>query len=107
MTTETETQEIPPLSIDARMARIEAQQEIIIELLKSYHAKLDAMDAKIDGLDAKFDAKIDGLDAKFDAKIDGVNQRIDTTNHRIFMAGLALFTIIGAGVVTYVVNLLA
>ena len=71
MTTETQAQsEVPPLSMDARMARIEAQQEIIIELLKGQ------------------DAKIDALDRKFDAKIDAVNARIDTTNHRIFMAGL-------------------
>lgn len=87
MTTEAPPAALSP-SLEERMARIEAQQEIIIELLKNQ------------------DAKIDALDQKFDTKIDTVNVRIDTTNHRIFLAGLGLFTIVGAGVVTYVVNLL-
>ena len=87
MTTEAPPAGLSP-SLEERMARIEAQQEIIIELLKNQ------------------DAKIDALDQKFDTKIDTVNVRIDTTNHRIFLAGLGLFTIVGAGVVTYVVNLL-
>ena len=99
MTTD-QTQTPPqPSTAEERMARIEAQQEIIIELLKG-------QDVKIDALDKKFDTKIDALDKKFDTKIDTVNSRIDTTNHRIFLAGLGLFTIVGAGVVTYVVNLL-
>ena len=68
MTTEAPPNDLSP-SIEERMARIEAQQEIIIELLKSQ------------------DAKIDALDRKFDTKIDTVNVRIDTTNHRIFLAG--------------------
>ncbi len=46
MTTETQAQAAP--SLDARMAGIEAQQEIIIELLKSYDAKFDAIGARID-----------------------------------------------------------
>ena len=93
MTTETQAQtptQTPPQpsTAEERMARIEAQQEIIIELLRDHNTKIDA------------------LDKKFDTKIDTVNSRIDTTNHRIFLAGLGLFTIVGAGVVTYVVNLL-
>ncbi len=100
MTTETQIESAEfPLSMGERMARIEAQQEIIIELLKS-------QDAKIDALDHKVDTKIDALDHKIDTKIDAVNARIDATNHRIFMAGLGLFTIVGAGVAAYVVNLL-
>lgn len=113
MTTETQAQtQTPPQpsTAEERMARIEAQQEIIIELLKGQDVKIDALDkkfdTKIDALDKKFDTKIDALDKKFDTKIDTVNSRIDTTNHRIFLAGLGLFTIVGAGVVTYVVNLL-
>ena len=123
MTTEIQTQtEEAPVSVGARMARIEAQQEIIIDLLRSQNARLDTMDLKIDGLDKKFDAKIDGLDKKFDAKIDGldkkfdakidevvgeVNTRINTMSNRLFMTGLGVLTIVGAGVVTYIVNLIA
>lgn len=105
MTTETQpqTEEAPPLSMDARMARMEAQQEIIIDLLRSQNARLDAMEAK-------FDVKIDALDKKFDVKIDEkigeVNARIDTMSNRLFLTGLGVITIVGAGVVTYVVNLL-
>ena len=130
MTTETRTPtESPPQqlssSAEERLARIEAQQEIIIELLKNQDIKIDALDrkidtkidaldqkfdAKIDVLDKKFDAKIDALDKKFDAKIDVLDKKfdakIDTINHRIFLAGLGLFTIVGAGVAAYIVNLL-
>ena len=132
MTTETRTPtESPPQqqplssSAEERLARIEAQQEIIIELLKNQDIKIDALDrkidtkidaldqkfdAKIDVLDKKFDAKIDALDKKFDAKIDALDKKfdakIDTINHRIFFAGLGLFTIVGAGVAAYIVNLL-
>ena len=66
-----------PYSVEERLARIEAQQEIIIELLRDHSTKFDT-----------------------------VNSRIDTTNHRIFLAGLGLFTIVGAGVAAYIVNLL-
>lgn len=128
MTTETQTQteEAPPLSMDARLARMEAQQEIIIELLRGQNARLDSMeskfdtkidaldkkfDVKIDAIEAKFDTKTDALDKKFDAKIDEktseVNVRIDKMNNRLFMTGLGVITIVGAGVVTYVVSLLA
>ena len=135
MTTEAPTTQAPaqtpppsPSSTEERLARIEAQQEIIIELLRAHNAKFDRIDdrfdmleykfdakidaldkkfdAKIDALDKKFDAKIDALDKKFDAKIDTVNTRIDTINHRIFIAGLGLFTIVGAGVAIYIANLL-
>ena len=121
MTTETRTPtESPPqqqqlsASAEERLARIEAQQEIIIELLKNQDIKIDALDrkidTKIDALDQKFDAKIDVLDKKFDAKIDALDKKfdakIDTINHRIFFAGLGLFTIVGAGVAAYIVNLL-
>ena len=150
MTTETRTPtESPPQqqplssSAEERLARIEAQQEIIIELLKGQDLKIDALDrkfdtkidvldmkfdAKLDALDKKFDTKIDALDKKFDvklddldkkvdakiddldkkvdAKIDTLGLRIDTINHRIFLAGLGLFTIVGAGVAAYIVNLL-
>ena len=89
MTTETATTH--PSSIEERMARIEAQQEIIIDLLKAHNARFDRIDEKFDRIDEKFDE---------------VHRRIDTTNHRIFLAGLGLFTIVGAGVATYIVNLI-
>ena len=128
MTTEAPTTQAPaqtpppsPSSTEERLARIEAQQEIIIELLRDHNARFDMLDqkidtkidvldkkfdAKIDVLDKKFDAKIDTLDKKIDEKFDAVNHRIDAVNHRIFIAGLGLFTIVGAGVATYIVNLL-
>ena len=91
------TTEAPPAtaqpSIEERMARIEAQQEIIIELLRDHNASFDRIDEKFDRMDEKFDQMT-------------VNRRIDTVNHRIFLAGLGLFTIVGAGVATYIVNLL-
>ena len=37
------------------------------------NSRIDTLDSRIDGLDAKFDAKIDALDAKFDAKFDALN----------------------------------
>lgn len=83
MTTEDPQATAQP-SIEERMARIEAQQEIIIQLLRDSNAKFDMIDKKFDQM----------------------NARIDTINHRIFLAGLGLFTIVGAGVATYIVNLL-
>ena len=87
MTTEAPTTAAPttnPYSAEERLARIEAQQEIIIELLKDHSAKFDIMNSRIDA----------------------TNSRIDALNHRIFLAGLGLFTIVGAGVAAYIVNLL-
>ena len=113
MTTEAPTTVAPatnPYSIEERMARIEANQEILIELMRDQSARMDAMDnkfdAKLDAMDKKFDAKLDAMDKKFDAKFDATNSRIDALNHRIFLAGLGLFTIVGAGVAAYIVNLL-
>ena len=68
MTTETPTTN--PHSVEERLARLEAQQEIIIELLRDQSARIDAL------------------------------------NHRIFLAGIGIFTIVGAGVAAYIVNLL-
>ena len=82
-------------SIEERMARIEAQQEITIELLRDHNTRFD-----------RIDEKFDRIDEKIDTKIDAVNARIDTTNHRIFLTGLGLFTIVGTGVATYIVNLI-
>ena len=96
------TTEAPPAasapSLEERMARIEAQQEIIIELLRDNNARFDRIDEKFDRMDEKFE--------RIDEKFDAMTLRIDTINHRIFLAGLGMFTIVGAGVVTYVVNLL-
>lgn len=75
MTTEAPTTN--PYSVEERMARIEAQQEIIIELLRDHNAKFDT-----------------------------INDRFDALNHRIFIAIIALFGTIGAGVAAYIVNLL-
>lgn len=100
MTTEAPTTYSSP--IEERMARIEAQQEIIIELLRDHNTRFDRIDEKFDRIDEKFDR----IDEKIDTKIDAVNARIDTTNHRIFLAGLGLFTIVGTGVATYIVNLI-
>ena len=128
MTTETQAQ---APSLEARMAGMEAQQEIIIELLRSQDANFRAMDAKSEAkfaeMNAKFEAKFAEMDAKSEAKFAEMNERMvrieaqqeiivellkiydakfDAINHRLFIALVSLFTIIGAGVVTYVVNLL-
>jgi len=46
-------------------------------LLAFFNVKFDALDAKVDALDAKVDAKIDALDAKVDAKIDALDAKFD------------------------------
>lgn len=89
MTTEAPT--IHPSSSEERMARIEAQQEIIIELLRDHNTRFDRIDEKFDRMDEKFDE---------------VHRRIDAVNQRMFFAGLGLFTIVGTGVATYIVNLI-
>ncbi|MXY46956.1 MAG: hypothetical protein F4Y44_08230 [Chloroflexi bacterium] len=78
-----------PYSVEERMARIEAQQEIIIELLRDHNEKFDAINTKFDAINDRFDTKFDAL------------------NHRIFLAGIGIFSIVGAGVVAYIVNLLS
>ena len=130
MTTEAPTTN--PYSVEERMARIEAQQEIIIELLRDHSGKFDSINAKFDSindrfdaLDRKFDAKIDALDKKYEAKFDAINAKFDiinakfdasndrfdakfdALNHRIFLAGIGIFSIVGAGVAAYIVNLLS
>ena len=96
MTTEAPT--IHPSSSEERMARIEAQQEIIIELLRDHNTRFDRIDEKFDRIDEKFD--------RMDEKFDEVHRRIDAVNQRMFFAGLGLFTIVGTGVATYIVNLI-
>ena len=83
MTTEAPTTN--PYSVEERLARIEAQQEIIIELLREHNTRFDAVDRKFDT----------------------TNARIDALNHRIFLAGIGIFSIVGAGVAAYIVNLLS
>ncbi len=46
-------------------------------------AKIDALDAKIDGLDVKIDAKIGALDAKIDAKIGALDAKIDALDAKV------------------------
>ena len=87
----TEAQKTYPSSGEERMARIEAQQEIIIELLRDHNSRFDRIDEKFDRMDEKFDE---------------VHTRIDAVNQRLFFAGLGLFTIVGTGVATYIVNLI-
>ena len=60
--------------IGERMAAVEAQQELLIEVVRENGRRSDenyrALDAKIGALDTKFDTKIDSLDARVNAKID-------------------------------------
>ena len=44
----TEAQTTYPSSVEERMARIEAQQEIIIELLRDHNSRFDRIDEKFD-----------------------------------------------------------
>ena len=103
------TTEAPPAapspSIEERMARIEAQQEIIIELLQAHNTRFERIDEKFDRMDEKFD-RIDERFDRMDEKFDEVHRRIDAVNQRMFFAGLGLFTIVGTGVATYIVNLI-
>ena len=52
-------------TIGERMAAVEAQQELLIEVVRENGRRSDenyrALDTKISALDAKFDAKIDRL----------------------------------------------
>lgn len=52
-------------TIGERMAAVEAQQELLIEVVRENGRRSDenyrALDAKIDALDAKFDAKLDRM----------------------------------------------
>ena len=80
----TEAQTTYPSSVEERMACIEAQQEIIIELLRDHNSWFD----------------------RIDEKFDEVHRRIDAVNQRLFFAGLGLFTIVGTSVATYIVNLI-
>ena len=101
MTTEAPTTN--PYSAEERMARIEAQQEIIIELLRDHNAKFDAINAKFDAINARFD----GVNDRFDAVNGRFDTKFDALNHRIFLAGIGIFSIVGAGVAAYIVNLLS
>ena len=71
---EQQAQSAEERTIGERMAAVDAQQELLIEVVRENGRRSDenyrALDAKIGALDTKFDAKIDALDAKFDAKID-------------------------------------
>ena len=42
-------------------------------------ARFEAIDAKIDNLDAKLDSTFDGLDAKLDSTFDGLDAKFDST----------------------------
>ena len=77
MVTTNEGQQIEAVgerTIGERMAAVEAQQELLIEVVRENGRRSDenyrALDAKIGALDTKFDTKIDSLDARVNAKID-------------------------------------
>ena len=62
---EQQVESVEERTIGERMAAVEAQQELLIEVVRENGRRSDenyrALDAKIDALDAKFDAKIDRL----------------------------------------------
>ena len=64
--------------------------ELELRLTEKFDAKIDALDKKIDTIDAKFDAKFDTLDGKFDAKIDALNSRFDALNNRLLVGTLSI-----------------
>ena len=105
MTTEAPTTVSPPTnpySVEERMARIEANQEIIIELLREQSAMLDAMIAKLDTVNAPCDtAKPRTATATFAAI---AKPRLDTTYDRIFFAVVVLYTLIGSFLAVQLVN---
>ena len=120
MVTTNEEQQVEAVearTVGERMAAVEAQQELLIEVVRengrrsdeNYRALDAKIDSKIDALDVKFDAKIDALDPKFDAKIDAlgarVNARIDRLlNYLLGIGGLIIVGII-VGIVSIVLQL--
>ena len=64
--------------------------ELELRLTEKFDAKIDALDKKIDTIDAKFDAKFDTLDGKIDAKIDALNSRFDALNNRLLVGTLSI-----------------
>lgn len=108
-----------PYSVEERMARIEAQQELIIELLRNHNEMMREQSAKIDALDKKFDAKFDAINAKFDTAkprigttkprtatfISIAKPRFYTTYDRIFFAVVVLSSLLGSFLAVQIVNL--
>ena len=62
---EQQAQSAEERTIGERMAAVEAQQELLIEVVRENGRRSDenyrALDAKIDTLDLKFDAKLDRM----------------------------------------------
>ena len=118
---EQQAQSAEERTIGERMAAVEAQQELLIEVVRengrrsdeNYRAldtkidsKIDALDTKFDenyrALDAKIDTKIDALDTKFDAKLDALDAKFDAKIDRLtyFLLGIG-----GAVVIAIVVQI--
>ena len=60
--------------IDHRLGLIETD---VRENHTKSEAKIDALGAKIDALDRKFEGKIDALDRKFEGKIDALDSKVE------------------------------
>ncbi len=60
--------------IDHRLGLIETD---VRENHTKSEAKIDALGAKIDALDRKFEGKIDALDSKFEGKIDALDSKFE------------------------------
>ena len=130
MTTEQQPKAPSDLSTEELLAHINAQNEIIIELLKAQNANPNAnpnhiidINAKLSRLDTKFDTKINNLDKKYDTKVTALDTKFDTklnkesarlatnidaVDNRLFMlvTGLIL-AMLGAGVLTFIIFTLA
>ena len=105
MTTEAPTTAAPttnPYSAEERLARIEANQEIIIELLREQSAMLDAMIAKLDTVNAPCDTTKPRT--AIDTFIAIAKPRFNTTYDRIFFAVVVLYTLLGSFLVVQLVN---
>ena len=109
---EQQAQSAEERTIGERMAAVDAQQELLIEVVRENGRRSDenyrALDAKIGALDTKFDAKLDehyrGLDAKIDenyraldAKIDGLDAKFDAKLDRMmyFILGTCGAVVVG------------
>lgn len=88
-------------TIGERMAAVEAQQELLIEVVRENGRRSDenyrALDAKIGALDTKFDTKIGALDTKLDTKIDALDARVNAKIDRLmyFMLGIGGAVVVG------------
>ena len=70
--------------LDAKVDGVEMRLEAKIDGLEArLDAKIDKLDAKVDGVEMRLEAKIDGLEDRLDAKIDKLDTKVDGVEMRL------------------------